>query len=75
LKDEIEAKDQGLTNEHHELAITKKEVDTIKSSLEAEKSKNAEAKQLITQHQNQVQKLTYIIKEAHEEHEKLKKDY
>ena len=55
--------------------MAKKEIDTIKSSLESEKTKNAEAKELIARHQNQVQKLTYIIKEAHEEHEKLKKDY
>ena len=75
MKDEIEAKDQALTNEHHEYNMAVKEKDSIKSSLEAEKNKNAEAKLLIVQHQNQVQKLTYIIKEAHEEHEKLKKDY
>lgn len=44
LKDEIEAKDQALSNEHHDLAVAKKEIDTIKSSLEAEKKKNDEAK-------------------------------
>lgn len=75
LKDEIEAKDQALTNEHHELAIARKEIDTIKSSLEGEKKKNEEAKQIKTKLENEIQKLTYIIKEAHEEHEKLKKDY
>ena len=75
MKDEIEAKDQALTNEHHKLAVTQKEVDTIKSALESEKVMNTEANELIARHQNQVQKLTYIIKEAHEEHEKLKKDY
>jgi len=32
LKDEIEAKDQALTNEHHDLAVAKKEIDTIKAS-------------------------------------------
>ena len=64
-----------MTNEHHDLAIAKKEIDTIKSSLEAEKKKNEEAKQIKTKLENEIQKLTYIIKEAHEEHEKLKKDY
>ncbi len=33
-----------MSNEHHDLAVAKKEIDTIKSSLEAEKKKNDEAK-------------------------------
>jgi chromosome segregation ATPase len=57
------------------LAVAKKEIDTIKSSLEAEKKKNEQAKTDKTKLENEIQKLTYIIKEAHEEHEKLKKDY
>jgi hypothetical protein len=32
--------------------MAKKEIDTIKSSLESEKTKNAEAKELIARHQN-----------------------
>jgi chromosome segregation ATPase len=75
LKDEIEAKDQALTNEHHDLSIAKKEIETVKTTLELEKSNHKKAKELIERHQNQVNKLTFIIKEAHEEHEKLKKDY
>jgi len=43
--------------------------------LEGEKKKNEEAKHIKTKLENEIQKLTYIIKEAHEEHEKLKKDY
>lgn len=64
-----------MTNEHHDLAIAKKEIDTIKASLEGEKKKNEEAKHIKIKLENEIQKLTYIIKEAHEEHEKLKKDY
>ena len=64
-----------MTNEHHDLYLAKKEIDIIKSQLEAEKKKNDEAKQIKTKLENEIQKLTYIIKEAHEEHEKLKKDY
>lgn len=75
LKDEIEAKDQALTNEHHDLAVEKKDKDIIKSQLEAEKKKNEEAKQIKTKLESEISKLTFIIKEAHEEHEKLKKDY
>lgn len=75
LKDEIEAKDQALTNEHHELSVVNKQIETVKTTLELEKSNHKKAKELIERQQNQVNKLTFIIKEAHEEHEKLKKDY
>ncbi len=54
MKDEIEAKDQALSNEHHDLAVAKKEIDTIKSSLEAEKKKNDEAKQIKTKLENEI---------------------
>ncbi len=64
-----------MTNEHHDLAVAKKEIDTIKSALEAEKKKNEDAREIKTKLENEIQKLTYIIKEAHDEHEKLKKDY
>lgn len=75
LKDEIEAKDQALTHEHHELSVVNKQIETVKTTLELEKSNHKKAKELIERQQNQVNKLTFIIKEAHEEHEKLKKDY
>ena len=75
MKDEIEAKDQALTNEHHDLAIVTKEKDAIKSALDAEKKKTEEANAIKIKLDAEIQKLTYIIKEAHEEHEKLKKDY
>jgi hypothetical protein len=73
--DEIEAKDQALTHEHHELSVVNKQIETVKTTLELEKSNHKKAKELIERQQNQVNKLTFIIKEAHEEHEKLKKDY
>ena len=57
------------------MAVAKKEIDTIKSALEAEKKKNEDAREIKTKLENEIQKLTYIIKEAHDEHEKLKKDY
>jgi uncharacterized protein (DUF3084 family) len=64
-----------LTNEHHELSVVNKQIETVKTTLELEKSNHKKAKELIERQQNQVNKLTFIIKEAHEEHEKLKKDY
>jgi len=64
-----------LTNEHHDLAVAKKEIDTIKANFQAEKKKNDEAKHIKIKLENEIQKLTYIIKEAHEEHLNLKKDF
>ena len=55
--------------------MAKKEIDGIKSNLEGEKKKNDEAKHIKTKLENEIQKLTFIIKQAHEEHEKLKKDH
>ena len=54
MKDEIEAKDQALTNEHHDLAVAKKEIDNIKSNLEGEKKKNEEAKHIKTKLENEI---------------------
>ena len=64
-----------MTIEHHEYAVAKKEIDTKNAALEAEKTKTEAARHIKTKLENEIQKLTYIIKEAHEEHEKLKKDY
>ena len=47
LKDEIEAKDQALTNEHHELSVVNKQIETVKTTLELEKSNHKKAKELI----------------------------
>lgn len=75
LKDEIEMKDKCLVNEHHDLNIAKKEKDNLDIKYKDEQKKNADAKLKYAEVQNQLMKLTAIIKQAHEEHERLKKDY
>ena len=55
--------------------MAKKEADAIQGALDKEKKAHEEAKQIKIKLENEIQKLTYIIKEANEEHEKLKKDY
>ena len=64
-----------MVNEHHDLNIAKKEKDNLDIKYKDEQKKNEEAKTKYAEVKNQVEKLTHIIKEAHEEHERLKKDY
>jgi chromosome segregation ATPase len=47
LKDEIESKDQALTEEHHSLSVVNKQIETVKTTLELEKSNHKKAKELI----------------------------
>ena len=75
LKDEIETKDQALQTETHEKAQQAKKIDKIKSEKQMWHEKYTEAEKLRQQQNNEISKLTYIIKEAYDEIEKLKKDY
>jgi riboflavin synthase alpha subunit len=64
-----------LTNEHHALSIKEKDLDQLKHQLTSEQQKNVEANKVKQKLDLEIDKLTKIIKQAHEEHEKLKKDY
>jgi chromosome segregation ATPase len=75
LKDEIETKDKALTQEHHEKAVDRKQIKKITGELKNSEVKYKEAEELRNQLNNEISKLTYIIKEAYEEIEKLKKDF
>ena len=74
LKDEIDSKDQAFNNEHHLLAIEQKKKDSLESQLKLEQQRNEMSKQKQVELSNEITKLNHIIKEATEEHEKLKKD-
>merc|ERR1712166_619193 len=75
LKDEIETKDQALTQVHYEKAEKMKEIDVVRSELEANIKKFDASQRIRIKLDNEIEKLTYIIKESYEEIEKLKKDY
>jgi chromosome segregation ATPase len=74
LKDEIDAKDQALNNEHHLLAIEQKKKDSLESQLKLEQQRNEMSKQKQIELSNEITKLNRIIQSATTEHEKLKKD-
>jgi chromosome segregation ATPase len=75
LKDEIETKDQALTQVHYEKAEKCKEIDVVTSEMKSYQDKFKVAEQAKLKLDNEIEKLTYIIKESYEEIEKLKKDY
>ena len=75
LKDEIETKDNALKNEHHEKFTQSKLIEKIKGELQNSEDKFQKAEVIRQQQNNEISKLSYIIKEAYEEIEKLKKDY
>ena len=75
MKDEIETKDAALTQVHYEKAEKCKEIDVVNSELKSVETKYKNGKQALKKLNNEIEKLTYIIKESYEEIEKLKKDY
>jgi len=75
LKDEIETKDQALTQVHYEKAEKMKEIDVVKSDLKKIDAQQKVSVKTMIKLNNEIEKLTYIIKESYEEIEKLKKDY
>jgi chromosome segregation ATPase len=64
-----------LTQVHYEKAEKAKEIDVVNSELKKWKSEFEASEKVKQKLDNEIQKLTYIIKEAYEEIEKLKKDY
>lgn len=74
LKDEIESKDTALTSTQHELGVAKKESDKNKDAMTAEEQRNRDLNSQVTKLNNEQKKLTFIIKEAYNEHEIKKKE-
>jgi len=64
-----------LTQVHYEKAEKMKEIDVVRSELEANIKKFDASQRIRIKLDNEIEKLTYIIKESYEEIEKLKKDY
>jgi len=64
-----------LTTVNYEKAEKAKEIDVVNSDLKTWKLKYEASEKLKKMLDTEIQKLTYIIKEAYEEIEKLKKDY
>lgn len=64
-----------MKNEHHEKFTQGKLIEKIKGELQNSEDKYQKAEKLRTQQNNEISKLSYIIKEAYDEIEKLKKDY
>ena len=64
-----------MTQVHYEKAEKAKEIDVVNSELKKWKSEFEASEKVKQKLDNEIQKLTYIIKEAYEEIEKLKKDY
>jgi len=64
-----------LTQVHYEKAEKMKEIDVVQSDLKSYQEKFKVAEQVTLKLNNEIEKLTYIIKESYEEIEKLKKDY
>mmetsp|Transcript_10297 Transcript_10297/g.15733 ORF Transcript_10297/g.15733 Transcript_10297/m.15733 type:complete len:494 (-) Transcript_10297:320-1801(-) len=75
LKDEIETTHNALNQEYYDKAQQSKLIEKIKGELQNWEDKYNKAEKLRQQQNNEISKLTYIIKEAYEEIEKLKKDY
>ena len=74
LKDEIEQKDAALTSTNHDLAISKKESDKTKEEMNNQKIQNQQLSNNNQKLNQEQQKLTFIIKEAFNEHEQKKKE-
>jgi len=74
LKDEIESKDTALTATTHELGVAKKEADKNKDDFNAQRNLNTQLRATNVKMQQEQNKLTYIIKEAYNEHEQKKKE-
>lgn len=64
-----------MRDEHHEKFAQGKEIERIKTVLQNQEEKYNQVEKVRQQQNNEIQKLSYIIKEAYEEIEKLKKDY
>jgi len=64
-----------LAQVHYDKAEKLKEIDLINSDLQKEQNKFKVAEEAKQKLDNEISKLTYIIREAYEDIERLKKDY
>ena len=75
LKDEIEAKDQALTAEHHELGVYMKKQEQTKKALKIEENLRKVANEFLQEKAAEIKKLNIIIREAVVEHETARKEH
>jgi chromosome segregation ATPase len=74
LKEEITAKDTALVTSQHDLGTEKKKSEQNKVEMIQEKQKKEQLESQVEQYKMQEKKLTFIIKEAYQEHEKKQKE-
>ena len=75
LKDEIDAKDQALSAEHHQYGLKAKEYETLDKKNKMEQEMRKHADKLLREKMQEITKLNGLIKEAVEEHQVTKKAY
>jgi hypothetical protein len=68
LKDEIDAKDQALSAEHHNYGLKAKELDTLEKRHKQEQKLRQDAQSMVREKGGEITKLNGIIKEAVDEH-------
>lgn len=73
LKDEIDAKDQALSAEHHAFGLKQKEYETLDKKNKMEQELRKAADKLLKEKMQEITKLNGLIKEAVEEHQVTKK--
>lgn len=75
LKEDIDNKDQAVTQITFDKAAIAKQLDEQKSKLENQKAKYTKLEENKQQLDNEIERLNHIIKASYLEIEKLKKDY
>jgi chromosome segregation ATPase len=75
LKEEIDTKDLALGAEVLQKAQHENLIKKLKNDVKTSEEKYKKCEELRGQQFNEIQKLNYIVKEAQEEIERLKKDY
>lgn len=75
LKDEIDAKDQALSAEHHQYGLKAKELETLMKKYKKEAKEKREAENIVREKGGEITKLNGIIKEAVDDHQHTKKAY
>lgn len=68
LKDEIDAKDQALSAEHHQYGLKAKELDTQEKRFKSEQKQRKALEEMLKEKTTEITKLNGIIREAVDEH-------
>lgn len=75
LKEEITAKDHGLVKEHFDHHKVEKEKEALKNELTRIQKQIQSSEHIISNQDIEMQKLSHIIAEAEEEHQRQRKEY